>query len=51
MPGSCTTALVTGDQAMSAVKFAVDAQQKAMSFDGKTVTLQLVSILTSWDWR
>jgi len=47
MPGSYATVPVTDDQVMSAARFAVDAQQKALSADGKNAALELVSVLAA----
>ena len=47
MPGSYVTVPVTDEQVMSAARFAVDAQQKAMSAAGETAALELVGILAA----
>jgi len=38
---------VTDDQVLSAARFAVGAQQKALSVDGKNAALELVSVLAA----
>jgi hypothetical protein len=38
---------VTDDQVMSAARFAVDAQQRALSADGKNAALELVSVVAA----
>jgi hypothetical protein len=45
--GSYATVPVTGDQVMSAARFAVDAQQRALSADGRAVKLGLVCVLAA----
>jgi hypothetical protein len=47
VPGSYATVPVTGDRVMSAARFAVDAQQKALSGDGKNAALELVGVLAA----
>jgi hypothetical protein len=46
-PGSYATVPVNDDQVMAAARFAVDAQQKAVSTEAMTATLELVSVLAA----